>query len=64
MVGKELEVLAETAHPARVELSGTSGNYVEVTFPGESDCVGGLFRVRATSVAGRGVSGIRVERDV
>ncbi|HSL92557.1 MAG TPA: tRNA (N(6)-L-threonylcarbamoyladenosine(37)-C(2))-methylthiotransferase MtaB [Candidatus Limnocylindrales bacterium] len=64
MVGKELEVLAETAHPSRVELSGTSGNYVEVTFPGESDCVGGLFRVRATSVAGRGVSGIREERDV
>jgi threonylcarbamoyladenosine tRNA methylthiotransferase MtaB len=64
VVGKDLEVLAETSHPARGELSGTSGNYVEVTFPGESAEVGGLFRIRASSVKGKGVTGTREERDV
>ncbi|OGP78094.1 MAG: tRNA (N(6)-L-threonylcarbamoyladenosine(37)-C(2))-methylthiotransferase MtaB [Deltaproteobacteria bacterium RBG_19FT_COMBO_60_16] len=63
-VGKELEVLAETVHPGRGELSGTSGNYVEVTFPGEITEVGGLFRVRACSIRGRGLAGKRDERNV
>jgi threonylcarbamoyladenosine tRNA methylthiotransferase MtaB len=61
VVGKVLEVLAETSHAARKELSGTSGNYVEVTFPGERAEVGGLFRVRAASVNGKGVAGTREE---
>ncbi len=59
LLGTELVVLAETAHRDRAELSGYSGNYVEVTFPGEGDDVGGLFRVRAASVRGRGLEGIR-----
>jgi len=63
IVGKELEVLAETSHPARGELSGTSGNYVEATFPGESAEVGGLFRIRASSVKGKGVAGTRERKD-
>lgn len=63
LAGKELEVLAERAHPDRGELSGTSGNYVEVTFPGDEREVGGLFRVRATSVNGKGMAAIREERD-
>jgi threonylcarbamoyladenosine tRNA methylthiotransferase MtaB len=63
LVGKNLEVLAETVHPDRGELSGTSGNYVEVTFPGESAEIGGLFRVRAISAGGRGLAGKRDERN-
>ena len=63
-VGAELEVLAETAHPGRGELSGYSGNYLEVSFPGESRETGGLFRVRVTSARGKGLAGQREERDV
>jgi len=63
-VGKELEVLAETVRLDRGGLSGYSGNYVEVIFPGESNEVGGLFRVRATSIRGRGLAGKREERNV
>ena len=64
IVGKELEVLAETFYPDRAELAGTSGNYVEVMFPGESAEVGGLYRIRATAVMGRGMAGMREPRDV
>lgn len=63
-VGKELEVLAETAHPGRGELSGYSGNYLEVAFHGESRETGELIRVRATSLKGRGLAGEREDRDV
>jgi threonylcarbamoyladenosine tRNA methylthiotransferase MtaB len=63
LVGKSLEVLAETVHPGRGELSGTSGNYVDVAFPGESAEIGGLFRVRAVSAGGRGLAGERDERN-
>ena len=59
LLGKELEVLAETADKDGQALSGYSGNYVEVTFPGKADGVGGLFRVRAKAVRGRGLEGIR-----
>src|SRR5512134_326002 len=57
-VGRQLEVLAEAARPGRGELSGTSENYVEVTFPGDEAEVGGLYRVRATILNGKGVAGI------
>jgi threonylcarbamoyladenosine tRNA methylthiotransferase MtaB len=61
--GKELEVLAESAHPARAELSGTSGNYLEVGFPGERGEVGSLIRVRVSAVRGQGLEGSRKERN-
>jgi threonylcarbamoyladenosine tRNA methylthiotransferase MtaB len=61
LAGKELEVLAESMNPARGELSGTSGNYVEVAFPGDGGEIGGLFRVRTTSIRGRGLAGRREE---
>ena len=63
-VGKELEVLAEKFHPGRRELSGTSGNYLEVAFPGEKREVGGLFKVRVTSMMGKGLVARREERNV
>lgn len=63
-VGRVLEVLAESAHPGRRELSGTSGNYLEVTFRGESREAGELIRVRTTSLNGRGLAGEREDRDV
>lgn len=63
-VGKTLEVLAEKARPGGEHLSGTSGNYVVVTFPGEGAEVGGLYRIRATSWNGRGLAGNREDRDV
>jgi len=59
-VGKELEVLVETVRPGKGGVSGTSGNYVEVTFPGGNADIGGLFRVRAEKVAGKGVAGERM----
>jgi len=63
-IGTDLEVLAETAHPGRGELSGYSGNYLEVSFSGDSRETGGLFRVRATSARGKGLAGRCEERDV
>jgi threonylcarbamoyladenosine tRNA methylthiotransferase MtaB len=63
-VGKDLEVLAETAHADGKELSGYSGNYVEVTFPGDGGGAGGLFRVRAIEIRGRGLAGKRCDADV
>src|SRR5512146_1638059 len=59
-VGRELEVLAETVRPGKGGGSGTSGNYVEVAFPGESADIGSLFRVRAARVAGKGLAGERM----
>ncbi len=50
--GKALDVLAETFHHGRGELSGRAGNYAEVVFPGSAEGVGGVFRVRV--VASRG----------
>ncbi len=50
--GKGLDVLAETVHHGRGELSGRAGNYAEVSFPGPPDGVGRIFRVRV--VASRG----------
>jgi threonylcarbamoyladenosine tRNA methylthiotransferase MtaB len=59
-VGRELEVLAETVRPGKGGVSGTSGNYVAVTFPGGTADIGGLFRVRAARVAGKGMAGERM----
>ncbi len=44
--GKALDVLAETVHHGRGELSGRAGNYAEVAFPGSGEGVGRIFRVR------------------
>jgi threonylcarbamoyladenosine tRNA methylthiotransferase MtaB len=63
-VGKDLEVLTETSHRDRGELSGYSGNYVEVAFPGDGAGVGGLFRVRATAIRGRGLAGKRDDGNI
>ncbi len=63
-VGKELEVLVESADRDRGEVSGTSGNYVEVRFPGEGREIGELARVRAESVRGKGLYGNREVRNV
>jgi threonylcarbamoyladenosine tRNA methylthiotransferase MtaB len=59
-VGRVLEVLAEDVLPGKGGVSGTSGNYVEVSFPGGNADIGGLFRVRAEKVAGKGVAGERM----
>ncbi|NJD63478.1 MAG: tRNA (N(6)-L-threonylcarbamoyladenosine(37)-C(2))-methylthiotransferase MtaB [Deltaproteobacteria bacterium] len=59
-VGRVLEVLAEAVLPGKGEVSGTSGNYVEVTIPGGSADIGGLLKVRAARVAGKGVAGERM----
>ncbi len=50
--GKALDVLAETVHHGRGELSGRAGNYAEVCFPGSPDGVGRIFRVRAVASLG------------
>jgi len=50
--GKALDVLAETVHHGRGELSGRAGNYAEVSFPGPPDGVGRIFRVRAVASLG------------
>lgn len=50
--GKALDVLAETVHHGRGELSGHAGNYAEVSFPGRPDGVGRIFRVRAVAARG------------
>lgn len=63
-VGKELEVLVESAHRDRGEVSGTSGNYVEVRFPGEGREIGELACVLAESVRGKGLYGNREVRNV
>ena len=63
-VGAELEVLAETVRPDKRELRGHSGNYLDVSFPGEDRETGRLIRVRVTSLRGKGLVGIRDDRDV
>ncbi len=50
--GKALYVLAETFHHGRGELSGRSGSYAEVAFPGPADGVGRVFRVRVAGARG------------
>jgi threonylcarbamoyladenosine tRNA methylthiotransferase MtaB len=58
-MGKVLEVLAESADPERKVLTGTSGNYLEVSFPGEREEVGKLLRVRVAAARGQGLEGTR-----
>ena len=50
--GKALDVLAETFHHGRGELSGRAGNYAEVVFPGDPGGVGAVFRVRVAGSRG------------
>ena len=50
--GKALDVLAETFHHGRGELSGRAGNYAEVVFPGPPGGVGVMFRVRVAGSRG------------
>ncbi len=50
--GKALDVLAETVHHGRGELSGRAGNFAEVVFPGAPEGVGAVFRVRIGGVRG------------
>lgn len=59
-VGATLEVLAEKADAARGELSGRSGNYVDVVFPGDEAAAGEIHAVRALSVRGRSLAGERL----
>jgi threonylcarbamoyladenosine tRNA methylthiotransferase MtaB len=59
-LGRELKVLAETLRPGKGIVTGTSENYVDVGFPGGSEDIGALFRVRAEKVAGSGLAGERI----
>ena len=59
-VGTTLDVLAERAGPGREELSGHSGNYAEVRFPGGAAEIGEIHRVFAESVHDGKVVGVRV----
>jgi threonylcarbamoyladenosine tRNA methylthiotransferase MtaB len=58
-VGKELEILVESANSIRGELSGYSGNYVKVFFPGDIGEIGNLTRVGTDSIHGKGLYGRR-----
>ena len=59
-VGTTLDVLAERAGPGREELSGHSGNYAEVRFPGGAEEIGEIHRVFAESVREGKIVGTRV----
>ncbi len=58
--GKALDVLAETVHHGRGELSGRAGNYAEVAFPGTAGGVGAVFRVRVSGVRGTQLVGAAI----
>jgi threonylcarbamoyladenosine tRNA methylthiotransferase MtaB len=59
-VGTTLDVLAERADPDREELSGHSGNYAEVCFPGGAAEIGEIHRVSAESIREGRIVGTRV----
>src|SRR3990170_1721309 len=59
-VGMTLDVLAERAGPGREELSGHSGNFAEVRFPGGAAEIGEIHRVFAESVRDGRIAGTRV----
>jgi threonylcarbamoyladenosine tRNA methylthiotransferase MtaB len=59
-VGTTLDVLAERAGPGREELSGHSGNYAEVRFPGGAEDIGEIHRVLAESVRDGRIAGTRI----
>lgn len=58
-VGTTADVLAETADRVRGELSGRSGNYAEVLFPGTPSDVGEIHRVSVEIVRDGRLAGTR-----
>jgi threonylcarbamoyladenosine tRNA methylthiotransferase MtaB len=61
-MGKVLEVLAESADPEGKALKGTSGNYLEVSFPGKREEVGKLLGVRIAATRGQRLEGTRASQ--
>ena len=58
-VGTTADVLAETADRVRGELSGRSGNYAEIVFPGAPSDVGEIHRVAVETVRDGRLAGTR-----
>jgi tRNA A37 methylthiotransferase MiaB len=58
-IGTTADVLVETADAVRGELSGRSGNYAEVIFPGAPSDVGEIHRVSVETVRGGRLAGTR-----
>ncbi len=58
-VGTTADVLAESADRVRGELSGRSGNYAEVVFPGGPSDVGEIHRVTVENVRDGRLAGTR-----
>jgi len=58
-VGTTVDVLAETADRIQGELTGRSGNYAVVVFPGEPSDVGEIHRVAVEKVRDGKLAGIR-----
>lgn len=58
-IGARLEVLAEIADSGRREVSGRSGNYQEVVFPGTEADLGGLHAVVVESERNGSLTGSR-----
>ena len=58
-IGKTVDVLAESVDRSRRELSGRSGNYAEVRFPGKESEIGEIHSVVAESVRDGGLRGTR-----
>ncbi|MGA7105606.1 MAG: tRNA (N(6)-L-threonylcarbamoyladenosine(37)-C(2))-methylthiotransferase MtaB [Candidatus Deferrimicrobiaceae bacterium] len=58
-IGTTADVLAETADAVRGELSGRSGNYAEVAFPGAPSDVGEIHRVSVETVRYGRLAGTR-----
>ena len=58
-VGTTADVLAETADRVRGELSGRSGNYAEIVFPGAPSDVGEIHRVAVETMRDGRLAGTR-----
>ncbi len=58
-IGRTVEVLAESFDRSREDLSGRSGNYAEVRFPGKASGIGEIHSVVATSVRDGRIRGTR-----
>jgi threonylcarbamoyladenosine tRNA methylthiotransferase MtaB len=63
-IGRTVDVLAESEDPARGVLSGRSGNYAEVQFPGSASGIGEIHRVAVESIRDGKAIGTRIGRDV
>ena len=59
-IGRTVEVLAELVDPVRGDLSGRSGNYVEVLFPGAASDIGEIHRVAVKSIRDGKAVGTRI----